>query len=438
MDKNQLSFKEICIKNFEKFENSINGEKNLEIHNLRKKAIEYFSSLEFPSIKDEEWKYSNASLINKVNYTIDTKRTDFSFDHISKFLFDNLEHSLITFVNGFYHQNLSRLLDVPDGVEIFSLAEAIKQNHSVLKKHLGTVSDNTNNFFATLNSSFINDGVFINVTDGKLVEQPVHIIYYQNSETPNILIQPRNVFVVGKNSQISIIEHYVSDTESDYFTNSVTEIFIDENGTLEHIKLQEESPSSIHVGRMDISQKRTSNLNSHLISTGAIFSRNEFNSRFDGEGSESTLNGLFMIDGEQLFDAHTLIDHAKPNCKSYEHYKGILQGKSKGVFNGKVMVRQDAQKTNAFQENNSILLSDTAVMNSKPQLEIFADDVKCSHGATVGKLNDEAKFYLKTRGIGEDAATAMLIHAFASDVIKSIKIEALRNYIEKIISRKFN
>jgi Fe-S cluster assembly protein SufD len=175
-----------------------------------------------------------------------------------------------------------------------------------------------------------------------------------------------------------------------------------------------------------------------LISTGAKFSRNEFNTRFNAEGSESTLNGLFMIDGEQLFDAHTMIDHAKPYCNSHEHYKGILQGNSKGVFNGKVMVRPDAQKTNAFQENNAILLSEAATMNSKPQLEIFADDVKCSHGATVGKLNQEAKFYLKTRGIGEEAATAMLIHAFASDVITSIKIEALREYLEKIITRKFN
>jgi Fe-S cluster assembly protein SufD len=207
---------------------------------------------------------------------------------------------------------------------------------------------------------------------------------------------------------------------------------------VDHIKLQEESNKAFHIARMEVDQERSSNFSSHLISHGAEISRNDFNARFNDEGSECMLNGLFMISNEQLFDAHTMIDHAKPHCNSHEHYKGILQDKSKGVFNGKVMVRQDAQKTNAFQQNNTILLSDDAVMNTKPQLEIFADDVKCSHGATIGKLNDEAKFYLKSRGIGEDAATAILIHAFASDVITSIKIPALRDYLEEIITKRFN
>lgn len=435
---NKMTFKEILLNNFLEFEKNLNGEKDLPIHSFRKKAFEYFSTLELPTIKNEEWKYTNISFLNNEFYQINNQRLDFSFDHISKFLFDNLEHSLITFVNGLFNKNLSKLLDIPKGVEIISIAEALKQNHPIVYKCLGNISENKDNFFTTLNNSFINDGAFVYVPDGKFVEEPIHIIFYQNSVQTNNLVQPHNLFVVGKNAQVSIIEHYVSDTDSKYFTNSVTEIFVDENGILDHIRLQEESSNAVHIGRMDVNQDRNSNFSSHLISTGAKFSRNEFNSKFIAEGGESTLNGLFMIDGEQLFDAHTLIDHAKPHCNSHEHYKGILQGNSKGVFNGKVMVRPDAQKTNAFQENNTILLSDSATMNSKPQLEIFADDVKCSHGATVGKLNEEAKFYLKTRGIGEEAATAMLIHAFASDVITSIKIEALRDYLEKIITRKFN
>jgi Fe-S cluster assembly protein SufD len=438
MNQNKLTFKEMCLKSFEDFEKNLNGEKQLPIHSYRKKAFEHFINLDIPTVKNEEWKYTNISFLAKEEFIINPVKTDFSYDHISKFLFDNLEHSLITFVNGLYIKNLSKLLDIPSGVEILSLSEAIKNNHTIVKDYLGSSSENTNNFFTTLNSSFINDGALIYVPDGKIVENPIHLIFYNNSSSPKELIQPRNLFVVGKNAQVTILEHFVSDTDTEYFTNSVTEIFVDENGNLDHIKLQEESLKSIHIGRMDINQERNSNFSSHLISTGAKFSRNEFNSVFKGEGSESTLNGLFMIDGEQLFDAHTLIDHAKPHCASHEHYKGILQGNSKGVFNGKVMVRQDAQKTNAFQENNAILLSDSAVMNTKPQLEIFADDVKCSHGATIGKLNEEAKFYLKSRGIGEDVATAILIHAFASDVITSIKIEALRDYLEKIITRKFN
>jgi Fe-S cluster assembly protein SufD len=189
---------------------------------------------------------------------------------------------------------------------------------------------------------------------------------------------------------------------------------------------------------MEVDQERNSNFSSHLISTGADLTRNDFNARFNDEGGECTLNGLYMIDGTQLFDAHTLMDHAKPHCSSHEHYKGILDEKSRGVFNGKIIVRQDAQKTNAFQENNSILLSDEALVNTKPQLEIFADDVKCSHGATIGQMDDDAKFYLKSRGIGEEASKGILLHAFASDVITSIKIESVRNYIEKIITEKFN
>lgn len=438
MNQNKLTFKEICLKSFEDFEKNLNGEKQLPIHSYRKKAFEHFTNLDIPTIKNEEWKYTNVSFLSKEEFKINLIKSDFSYDHISKFLFDNLEHSLLTFVNGIHNRSLSKLLDIPTGVEILSLSEAIKNNHPIIKDYLGSLSDITNNFFTTLNSSFIKDGALIYVPDGKIVEEPIHLIFYNNSVSSKELIQPRNLFVVGKNAQVTILEHYVSDTDTEYFTNSVTEIVVDENGNLDHIKLQEESLKSIHIGRMDVNQKRNSYFSSHLISTGAKFSRNEFNSVFNGEGSESTLNGLFMIDGEQLFDAHTLIDHAKPHCNSHEHYKGILQGNSKGVFNGKVLVRQDAQKTNAFQENNTILLSDSAVMNTKPQLEIFADDVKCSHGATIGKLNEEAKFYLKSRGIGEDAATAILIHAFASDVITSIKIEALRDYLEQIITRKFN
>jgi Fe-S cluster assembly protein SufD len=189
---------------------------------------------------------------------------------------------------------------------------------------------------------------------------------------------------------------------------------------------------------MDVDLERTGNFTSHFISLGASLSRNDFNARFNDEGGECTFNGLFLTEDNQLFDAHTLIDHAKPHCNSHEHYKGILNHKSRGVFNGKVIVRQDAQKTNAFQENNNIILSQEALINTKPQLEIFADDVKCSHGATIGQLDKEALFYLKSRGLGDDAARAILIHAFASDVIKSVKVEAIRNYIEEILTSKFN
>ena len=435
---NKIDIKNYYLNQFDEFEKSLNGEKSSEFHKTRKDAISKFGTLSIPTQKDEEWKYTNISSLLKHNFSPVTVKANVSLKTINKFLFDKMEHSLLVFVNGNFSSELSKLIDIPKGVVIGSLAEELKNNNPVVKKHLSKYAENENYFFTTLSSAFAKDGAFIYVPDGKVVEDPIHIIFITKNGSEKILTQPRNLFVAGKNSQVTIIEHYVSDEDSIYFTNSVTEIVSDENAIVDHIKLQEESNKAFHIARMEVDQERSSNFSSHLISHGAEISRNDFNARFNDESSECMLNGLFMIGDEQLFDAHTMIDHAKPHCSSHEHYKGILQDKSKGVFNGKVMVRQDAQKTNAFQQNNTILLSDDAVMNTKPQLEIFADDVKCSHGATIGKLNDEAKFYLKSRGIGEDAATAILIHAFASDVITSIKIPALRDYLEEIITKRYN
>lgn len=435
---NKTDIKQYLIHQFDEFEKSLNGEKSSEFHQLRKSAISNFQKLNFPTQKDEEWKYTNISSVLRHNFSPAQSKEIVSSETINKFLFDKIEHSLLVFVNGIYSPELSKITDMPDGVEVGSIAEAIKNNNPLIKKHIGKYAEDENYFFTTLSSAFIKDGAFIHVPDGKIVEDPIHIIFHTKSLNNKILTQPRNLFVAGKNSQVSIIEHYISDKDSVYFTNTVTEIVADENAIIDHIKLQEESNKAFHIARMEVDQERSSNFSSHLISLGAEISRNDFNAIFNDEGSECMLNGLFMIGDEQLFDAHTMIDHAKPHCSSHEHYKGILQDKSRGVFNGKVMVRPAAQKTNAFQENNTILLSDNAVMNTKPQLEIFADDVKCSHGATIGKLNDEAKFYLKSRGIGEESATAILIHAFASDVITSIKIPALRDYLEEIITKRFN
>jgi len=437
MDKT-IDIKEWYISKFTEFEKTLNGEKTSDLHKVRKDAISKFGALNVPTQKDEEWKYTNISPLLKYNFSPISAKANVSSELISNYLFDMMEHSLLVFVNGVFSPELSKLIDIPKGVEIGSLADAIKNNNPVAKKHLGKYAENENYFFTTLSSAFTKDGAFVYIPDGNVVEDPIHIIFLTKSGSEKIITQPRNLFVAGKNSQVTIIEHFIFDEDSVYFTNSVTEIVADENSNVDHIKLQEESKKAFHVARMEVDQERNSNFSSHLISDGAEISRNDFNARFNDEDSECMLNGLFMIDGEQLFDAHTMIDHAKPRCSSHEHYKGILQDKSKGVFNGKVMVRQDAQKTNAFQENNTILLSDDALMNTKPQLEIFADDVKCSHGATIGKLNDEAKFYLKSRGIGEESATAILIHAFASDVITSIKIPALRDYLEEIISKRFN
>jgi len=433
-----IDIKDWYLSNFGEFEKRLNGGKESSIHQIRKDALSNFSKLKFPSLKDEEWKYTSVAPLLKYNFIPSYEKKNISKEIIKSLLFGEMEHSLVVFINGRFSNEHSNLLNLPDGVIVGSIAEEIKKNNEILLKHFGKYADHRNQIFTALSTAYTEDGAFVYVPDGKIVQEPIHIIFITDAGKEKVLTQPRNLFVAGKNSQVTIIEHYVGNKSEIYFTNAVTEIVADENSVLDHIKLQQESKNAFHIARMEVDQERNSNFSSHLISTGADLTRNDFNARFNDEGGECTLNGLYIIDGTQLFDAHTLMDHAKPHCNSHEHYKGILDEQSRGVFNGKVIVRQDAQKTNAFQENNNILLSDQALVNTKPQLEIFADDVKCSHGATIGQMDDEAKFYLKSRGIGEEASKGILLHAFASDVVTSIKIESVRNYIEEIITKKFN
>jgi Fe-S cluster assembly protein SufD len=435
-----LDLKNWYLQKFEHLERSLNGD-STTIHSLRRDAISYFSDLKFPSLKDEDWKYTNIAPLLKYNFKpVDPKKTIAPIQpgKIEKYLFDKMEHSLLVFINGHYSEKLSDIQDLPKDVIVCNIASAISDHSSIVKKHFGKYADYKGHIFTALSTAFIKDGVFVYIPDGKIIEHPIHILFLSDCKEEKLLIQPRNLFVAGKNSQATIIEHYTSFGECTYFTNTVTEVVADENSIVDHIKLQEESKKAFHVARMEVDQERSSNFTSHLISTGGDISRNDFNTRFNNEGGECMLNGLFLTTGTQLFDIHSMIDHAKPYCNSHEHYKGILDDKSRGVFNGKVMVRKDAQKTNAFQENNNIILSDSALINTKPQLEIFADDVKCSHGATIGQLDAEAMFYLKSRGIGEETARTILIHAFASDVIKSIKTTEVRNYLEEILNKRFN
>lgn len=431
-------FKEWFINNFSEFEKNMNGEKEHHIHQLRREAIKNFSKLNFPNTKDEEWKYTNISpLLNHKFVPANNESAEKKID-TSAFLFSKDEHSVITFINGIYSKVNSKLMDLPAGVLIDSLSLIEKNKPELIQQYFGKFASTGNNIFTALGTAFINDGVFIHIPDGKVIEDIIHILYITDTSDEEIIVQPRNLIVAGKNSQATIIEHYLSISDSIYFTNSTTEVIADENSVIDHIKLQEESKNAFHFSRMEVEQERYSNFTSHAVSFGSQISRNDITSRFNGEGGECTLNGLFLTEGRQLFDTHTLMDHANPHCNSHEHYKGILTDSSRGVFSGKVLVRKDAQKTNAFQQNNNILLSKDALVNTKPQLEIFADDVKCSHGATVGQLDGEAMFYLKSRGIGDEAGKAILIHAFASDVFKSIKVEAVRNYLEVILTNRFN
>ena len=426
------------LKSYELFENSLNGDRVSSISGLRKAAFGKFSDLDFPTTKDEEWKYTSIAPLLEHNFIPSLQKKSLTKEQVKNFLFEDLDSNVVIVVNGFYSDELTTLTNIQKEVEVSSIAKAISSDSPLVKEHLGKYADFTTHIFTSLSTAFTKDGVLVHIPEGKIVEQPIHILFITDSGNEKLLIQPRNLFVAEKNSQTTIIEHFVNIDSGIYFTNTVTEIVVGENAIVDHIKLQEESKEAFHIGRMEVDQERSSNFASHFVSLGSSITRNEFNSKFNDEGGECKLNGLFLTEGNQLFDVHTLIDHAKPHCNSHEHYKGILDDVSRGVFNGKVIVRQDAQKTNAFQENNNIILSKEALINTKPQLEIFADDVKCSHGATIGQLDKDAMFYLKSRGIGEETARTILIHAFASDVIKSVKVEAVKNYIENILNEKFN
>ena len=432
-----LDLKKWYISNFELFENSLNGGSLKPFHQVRKEAIANFSNLNFPTTHDEDWRFTNISPLLKHDF-VPGEKSKLKQKQIKNFLFKKVSDNLLVFINGHYAPELSKFKNLPEGIKVGSLAEEIENGSEIIDKHLGKYTNYKTQIFTALSTAFTQDGAFIYVPDNLVVDSPINILFITNAEGNKVLSQPRNLFVAGKNSQVTIVERYVSPDEGIYFTNVVSEIVTGENSLINHIKIQEESLNAFHVSRTEIDQEKNSNFISYSISIGGNISRNDVNSKFNDEGGECTLNGLYLLTGSQLYDTHSLMDHAKPHCTSHEHYKGILDDNSRGVFNGKVIVRKDAQKTNAFQENKNIILSESALVNTKPQLEIFADDVKCSHGATVGQLDQDSLFYLKSRGIGEDKARSILIHAFASDVIKSIKIEPVKNYLEEILEKRFN
>jgi len=437
MDKNK-KIKESFIKNFQVFENQLNGESKSDFNKIRNDAFKNFTLLDFPDNKNEEWKYTNITpLLSKV-FSVNKIESKVNKDDLQKYLLKGIDAHILVFINGDFSSDLSLIKDLEKGIRIESIKDKLKNNDSDLLNHLSKYVDYKNNIFTSLGTAFTNDGTFIKVDDNIISEKPFYILYLTDANNNSIQTQPRNLVLAGKNSQFTIIEHFVSTDDSTYFTNTITEVLADEYSVVDHIKIQEESKNAFHIARMEVEQERSSNFTSYLISFGSKISRNELNAKFNNEGGESMFNGLFLIEDDQLFDVHSKIDHAKPHCNSHEHYKGILDDSSRGVFNGKIMVRKDAQKTNAFQENNNILLSKEALINTKPQLEIFADDVKCSHGATIGQLDNEAKFYLNSRGIGEEAANIILLHAFASDVVNLIKVDAVKNYAEEIITKRIN
>jgi Fe-S cluster assembly protein SufD len=402
---------------------------------IRKAAMARFAESGFPTTNDEDWRFTNVAPIARRAFAPVTKysRGSLSAADLRKYSFTGLEASRLVFVNGLFSAEFSSIRPQPEGVKIGSLAAALKTDSALVEKQLGRHAHDEAGAFAALNTAFFQDGAFIYVPAGKTVAEPVHLLYITTADNPGTTTFPRNLIVAEKSSRVTVIESHVAGGPGAYFTDAVSEMVIGENAVVEHCKLQDEGPEAFHLAAIHADLGRNSNFIAHSIATGARLSRNNIRTRLADEGVECVLNGLYLTRDEQLADHHMVVDHAKPHCNSHEYYNGILDGKSKGVFHGRILVRPDAQKTDAKQTNKNLLLSDDATIDTKPQLEIYADDVKCTHGATVGQLNEESIFYLRARGIGLDTARRMLIHAFAGEIIDRIRHAPLREEMDKIV-----
>jgi Fe-S cluster assembly protein SufD len=401
---------------------------------IRKAGLARFSELGLPTLQHEDWRFTNIAAIAKLPFKPAFDSSDeVTADQLKGFAFAKVPGSRLVFVNGHFAPKLSLVKKLPVGVKAGSLAAALVSDTAVIEKHLGRYAQPADNGFAALNQAFFLDGGFVHVPTGTVVEEPIQFVHVATAKQNGATFHPRNLVIAEANSQVTILESYVSLGGGGYFTNAVTELFAGDHARLELVKFQDEAADAFHIAAFHGEFGRASNVNVHSFALGAKLSRNNIRTKLAGEGLECVLNGLYLTRGEQLADHHMVVEHAQPNCASHEYFNGILDDKSKGVFHGRIYVHPIAQKTDAKQTNKNLLLSDDATADTKPQLEIYADDVKCTHGATIGQLNEESIFYLRSRGIGPETARRMLIHAFAGEIIERIQHEPAREELDKLV-----
>jgi Fe-S cluster assembly protein SufD len=398
------------------------------LEDLRSRGAARFAALGIPTVRDEEWRFTNVAALNAIEFA-PAGPISGAAERLHGFAYTDAPVRLVI-VNGRFDTTLSRTKGLPQGEQAGSLASAMKDHADVVQRYFGQLADFTSRSFAALNTAFVQDGAFVHLPDGAVVDTPIHIIFVSGADGSTVMAHPRTLIVAGANAQAKVVESYIGAPGETYFTNAVSEVFVGDNAGVDHYKVQRESLDAFHIASLHAHTSRSSRFSSHSFALGGKFVRNDALAILDGEGGDCTLNGLYLADRERLIDNHTTIDHAKPHCGSHEVYKGILGGASRAVFNGKIIVRQDAQKTDAKQTNRALLLTDGATINTKPQLEIFADDVKCTHGAAIGQLDDEAIFYLRARGLTFAEARDMLIHAFAGHVLDGVQIPELRDALE--------
>jgi len=406
------------------------GHRVVWLDDARGRALDWFETRGFPSVRDEDWKYTNPGAIERRHYQPASARgavaVGVSGEQVKALTFAELPCHLLVFVNGCFDPTFSSVGPLPPGVRVQSLADVIARDPQRLQSMLG---GDPASAFGALNTAFMTDGAVIELSRNAVLERPIHLLYIATQAETSF--HYRNLILAEAGSQATVVEHYSGPEGATYLTNTVTTLLGAANSQVEHYKLQQESSKAFHVGGMHASQERDSRFTSHSIALGGAIARSDISSRLNAQGAECTLNGLYMVGGKQLVDHHTRVDHLKPRCTSREYYRGVLDGTARGVFNGRVIVHQDAQQTDAQQTNHNLLLSRDAEVDTKPQLEIFADDVKCAHGATVGQLDDSMIFYLRSRGVEHEVARALLIYAFAHDIIGRIRLEPMKRRIER-------
>jgi Fe-S cluster assembly protein SufD len=429
---------ESYLRGFETFSRNGGKEAPQWTRSLRLSGITRFEELGFPGTRNEDWHFTSVAPIAGREFTLLTSRTGtVTAAQLVPFSFGATGWHTLVFVNGRFNADLSHVAGLPDGVQVLPLARAYDELPLLLEQHVGRITSMDAHTFTALNTAFINDGAVVHVEQDVEVARPIHLVYVSNEGAVDGVAQPRNLIVLDRFAKATVIESYVGLVDGAYFTNAVTEAAIGDGATLTHLKLQRESAQAFHVGTFDARQARDSHLVSFSFATGGSLSRTNIYTELRGEGCGATLNGLYLGDGTQHIDHQTRIEHVEPNCYSRELYKGILDGSAHGVFNGKVYVHPAAQKTDGKQTNQTLLLSEKAQIDTKPQLEIFADDVKCTHGATVGRLDDTSLFYMKSRGINARTARELLTYAFAADVLEKIECAEVREGLEAATLRRY-
>lgn len=425
------------VEGFNLFEGSLNGDSEGPLHYRRREAIDRFAETGFPTTRHEEWKYTNVAPIERTRFRPVLSGEEFSPDDaaVSSLGFSGDAWRLV-FVNGHFAPERSDLNDLPEGVLVKSLAAAIRENTELVADNIAGYPESFESPFAMLNTAYIRNGAIVYVPKNAALPKPVHFLFLSTAPNDPVVSHPRTLVVVESGAQVTLIEEYAGRDGEVYLTNSVTEVVVGENARVDHVRLQHESRDAYFIGTSHSRLGRSSNYYNNAISFGGKISRNDPVAVLNGEGGHASLDGLYLAGENQLLDSHTVIDHAVSHCTSHELYKGILRENGHGVFNGKIFVRKDAQKTDSKQSNMNLLLSDAAIIDTKPQLEIFADDVKCTHGATIGRLDEKSVFYLQARGIGREEARTMLIYAFAAEAIDHIEDESVREYAMALLDER--